>query len=97
MALKRSGKRALLRIFERRVVAAVPHRAYAANFPRFGLAKLSGSESQIRRSGTAGDRRSRESAGAGAGLSFCIASAHGEGNAPRCARGDLLAHSVAKS
>src|ERR1700723_2820619 len=97
MALERGGERALLRFFKRRLMAAVPHRAYPANFSRLGLASLSGSEPRICRSCAARNCGCGASAGAGAGLSLRIAAAHGEGSAARRARGDLLAHSVAES
>src|SRR5580658_3698432 len=76
-------------------MAAVPHRAHPANFPRLGLAKLSGSEPRIRRSCVARDRGRRAPARSGAGLPFCVAAAHGEGSAARRARGDFLAHPLA--
>ena len=93
--LTRKRKRASIRIRERRAVAAVPHRAYAAHFPRRGLGILSGGEPEVRRRLLEEIEGRRKPTGTGAGLSLRAAAAHDQGAARR-ARRHLLAHPVAE-
>src|SRR5260370_4662896 len=77
-------------------LAAVPHRAYAADLPAGGLAAVSENQSPLRRRRFAGDGRHGITDSSRAGLSFRAASADGQGSAPRRACGDFLAHSLAE-
>src|SRR5204863_8019570 len=88
--------RLLFWIFERRAVAAVPHRAYPPDLPQLRLEGLPGSEPAFRASRAGRDEILPVSGCAGAGLSLCASSPADQGGAAGCARGHLLAHSLAK-
>src|ERR1700730_9877839 len=88
--------RLLLRVLERRALATVPHRTHPADFPRFGLAELSGCKPQICRRADSGNGWSGSPARFGTGLSFCTVAANDQAGASRRARCDFLAYPLAQ-
>src|SRR2546429_370879 len=96
VAERRGGGRLLLRLRQRGLVAALPHRPRAPALPRRRLGALSRGERALREGAAPGDGGGRGADRARAGLPLRAAAPSREGGAPRRARGALLAHSVAE-
>ena len=91
------GKRILLRVRQRGLVAALSHRAYPADIPLAGLGVLSGGQPAVRRCRAGRDRRRDRPDSSGAGLPFRATAENDQGRAAGRAGSDILAHSVAES
>ncbi len=81
---------------ERRAMAALPHRPYAAAIPAGGLDVLPANQPAVRGCGVGGNGRNTIAGASGAGLSLCVAGADGEGNTTGRARRGFLAYSMAE-
>ena len=95
MAHRGGAGRLLLRLRQRRAMAALPHRLRAAGVSRERLAPIQGREQALRRCGGPGGHLPRSDR-AGAGLSFRASAAH---DPPAAAKSDdhhFLAHSLAE-
>ena len=90
------GTGVLFRLRQRRPLAAVPHRAYAANLPHRGLGSVSSREPKSSPTRCWRKSRGRKSSSAGAGLSLCAAAADDQGTPAGCAGCHLLAYPMAQ-
>ena len=95
LAQRGGAGRLLLRLRQRRLVAALSHRLRAADLPRERLGALRRRQSPLRRRRRAGGA-ARGPDRAGAGLSFRAAAAHDPRTAAARHRHHVLAHSLAK-
>ena len=88
----------LLRVRQRRYLAALPHRAHAPGLPRGGLGALSRRQPQVRRCAARGDRDTRPTPWCWCRITISrCCRAMIKRAAARRAGGDLLAHSLAQS